>query len=226
MNWKELSNNDASLEFEKLLNGTRNNETKLNSSYEEMRNDLLNLWKETNNEILEKKLPGDYCYDYIFALKMYNLLTNKYGITKYEAGNDNIWMYIHLIVSPEILRDRIGMDNPDRYYKLSRRLYFKNLWWYIYLSWRIDEDTTRKIIENNSTDTILQLCERSGKLGYRREVYNEIMYQKYLKKIKDGSPFRSIMVLNTLKVKTIDPYIYDGGVEKYVQDLIKEALEG
>ena len=34
--------------------------------------------------------------------------------------------------------------------------------------------------------------------------------------------FRKLMKLNSARVKTIDPYLYKGGIEGYVESLIKE----
>ena len=54
-------------------------------------------------------------------------------------------------------------------------------------------------------------------------MFNEILYQKYNYGITDQELFRNIMTLNTMKVQVIDPYLVDGGIAKYVEELFKEV---
>ena len=110
-------------------------------------------------------------------------------------------------------------------YKRGTRLWFRALWWYIYLAWRNDELTTREVLKANNSDTIVQLVERTGKYGYRKEVYNEILFQRCAFGI-NSEEFKKLMMLNTMKVNVIDPYLINGGVERYVNDLYREVIMG
>ena len=75
----------------------------------------------------------------------------------------------------------------------------------------------------NNTDTILQLVDRCGRSGYRIDLYREIMRYKSKNKV-NGEKFRKVLILNNARVKVIDPYLVNGGLEKYVEDLYKEVL--
>ena len=65
--------------------------------------------------------------------------------------------------------------------------------------------------------------ERTGKYGYRVELYKEILYQKYISNI-NADTFRKMMILNTMRVNVIDPYLVKGGIKAYVENLLKDAL--
>ena len=99
----------------------------------------------------------------------------------------------------------------------------KTIWWYINLSWNVDEKTTYDIIKENSTDTILNLVERPGK-GYNVKVCRSIM-KKY-KGIGDRNLFRKVLKLNTAKMLTISPELEEGGIDSYVDGLFRLASGG
>ena len=149
-------------------------------------------------------------------------LHTKYGMNRYIASKDGVWKYLQLKIFPDLVYYRWRYAE-DRYFKLNRRLWLKTIWWYAFLAWRKDEDYTKKILEGNTTDTILQLVERTGNYGYRVELYNEILFQKYNCNIKDQDIFRRILILNTMRVKIIDPYLYRDGISGYVKDLLIDS---
>ena len=74
--------------------------------------------------------------------------------------------------------------------------------------------------DNFSTDTIVQFTERTGRKGYQIALYRGIIYYacKYKLNIEE---FRRLMKLNSAKLKVINPYLVDGGIESYVKSLIK-----
>ena len=57
-------------------------------------------------------------------------------------------------------------------------MWLETLWWYIHLAWKNDEKTTSEILKGNTTDTILNIIDRTGTYGYRRDLFNEILYKK------------------------------------------------
>ena len=118
---------------------------------------------------------------------------------------------------------RVGAKKADRYYQNPRRTWLKTIWWYINLSWNVDEKTTYDIIKENSTDTILNLVERPGK-GYNVKVCRSIM-KKY-KGIGDRNLFRKVLKLNTAKMLTISPELEEGGIDSYVDGLFRLASGG
>jgi hypothetical protein len=172
------------------------------------------------NNISELK-GNTYKFDCLFALRIYQTFQNdKYKMEVRDASNDNIWRYIQMCVVQNLIYERWGL-NPNRFYDRNNRIYLKVLWWYIYLSWNKSIDKTKEIIlsKANSSDTIVQLVERVGDSGYRIELYRKIMEQKSMNLINQDE-FRKFMVLNSARIKIINPFLMNGGVEEYVQDLI------
>ena len=98
------------------------------------------------------------------------------------------------------------------------------MWWYFYLSFNHDVDTTKEMLlsEYFSTDTILNLVERTGRCGTNISVYRAIM-NKYapLEDVVDKD-FRNVMKLNTAKAVVIEPVFSEGGVSGYVDSLFEE----
>ena len=227
MEWKKMNKNEAYDDYQRIIvNGTAKCEC--DDSYFELRNelekayfDLSQLCKIENGEVLDK-----YKFDCYFGLKLYEILsTPKFYLREHDATNDAIWKYIQIHVIPDIVKSRVG-NNDDAFYKKSNRLYLKRIWWYIHLSMYNGElQNAQSIILDscNSTDTILQLVDRCGRQGYRVELYREIMKYKSLYKVS-GDKFRNLLILNNAKVKVVDPYLVNGGIEEYVKKLIGEIL--
>ena len=180
MDWLKLNKAKAKVCFDEM-NDNNNFNSNCDESYIELRRDILNEFdttlKELNIGINDVKAKA-YEVDYIFGIKLYELLTFKYSMNENEAGNDDIWRYIQLKVCPEIIKYRYGI-NEDRYYKKARRMWLENLWWYVYLGWKDNRETTKTILKDNTTDTILNIIDRTGMYGYRKELFNEILYKKY-----------------------------------------------
>lgn len=223
MNWFEMNKSKSKKYFDEMkLNS--NFESNCDKSYSNLKKDIFNEFFATLKELeIEEKEINSKAYDvdYIFGIKLYKILVFKYNMNENQAGNDDIWRYIQLKVCPQIIKDRYGI-NENRFYKEPRRMWLKVLWWYVYLAWRKDERTTREILKDNTTDTILNITDRTGTHGYRVKLFKEILYKKYLYKVKDRDQFRKIMTLNTMRIQVIDPYLVNGGIERYVDDLYKE----
>jgi len=98
------------------------------------------------------------------------------------------------------------------------------MWWYIHLSWQGTSEATYEILKNNTTDTISQLVERTGKNGYRVEM-TRILMRKHYNVTKEMSAqqrmllFRKVSKLTTARTKLIEPAFVVGGLESYVKDL-------
>ena len=73
-----------------------------------------------------------------------------------------------------------------------------------------------------STDTILNLVERTGRCGTNISVYRDIM-EKYsaLNKVADKD-FRNVMKLNTAKAVVIEPVFSVDGIPGYVKTLFDD----
>ena len=204
-----------------------------NDDYKNIRKDVLEMYLQAQEELASKteyKNKADYYGDLFFALRFYFAM-KKYGFDIRQASEDKIWIYLNMKVLPDIINKRFSKKdkrvNDDRYWKVSRRLYFKTLWWYIHLTLQ-ERDTlaetiaeTKKILMDNTTDEVVQIVERSGRAGYRVDVYREIMryYGVDLQCDKKAKVLRKVMVLNTAKTSLLEPDLVAGGIKGYVKGL-------
>lgn len=226
MDWKELKREDSSDRFDEYC---KTQKAKCPDEYQKLRDEILNLFVCTLSEIGIDPIEintKNYAYqvDYIFGLKLYQLLNDSYNMSIRTASTDGVWRFLSICVVPDLVEMRYGLDHPDRFWKKPKRIWLRAIWWYIHLSWQGDEESTRAILKDNSTDEILQLVDRCGHDGYRVDLYREIMKQyagmDASERRKDKA-FRKIMVLNTAKVQVIEPAFVDGGEIKYVDDLCR-----
>lgn len=227
MEWKNLNKNEAYNDYQRIIiNG--NAQAECDNSYLKLRKELkdgfdslIHVCKIENGEVLDK-----YKFDCYFGLKLYEILSrSEFYIREHDASNDAFWRYLQIHVIPDIVKSRIGC-NDDAFYRKSNRLYLKRIWWFVHLSMHQEnlEETKNIILDScNNTDTILQLVDRSGKQGYRIELYREIMKHKVENKI-GGDIFRKVLILNNARVKVIDPYLVKGGIEEYVRKLFGDVL--
>lgn len=234
MKWITDWNKEKSKQyFEKLIQAKEKN-IELNElktyaiEYSNLERELNKDFEETLEDLNVKSiadLKGNiYKFDCLFALRIYKTFqSDNYKMEIRDASNDNIWRYIQMCVVPDIIYQRWEM-NSQRFYEKSNRIYLKVLWWYIYLSWNENIEKTKEIILSkvNSSDTIAQLVERVGDSGYRVELYRKIMEQKSLESISQDE-FRKLLVLNSARVKIVNPFLMNGGVEEYVQNLISNV---
>ena len=233
MNWKELSKNEAQSICEPLIseggmpspiNDTEYLELKLLIS--QAFNKALDILNITNEDLFNSNVK--YKFDCYFGKEIYKIFTNgKYFIGDREASNDDMWRYIQVKIIPELIYFRWKDNVTPRLYAQSNRLYLKTLWWYYYLSFNFDLDYTCEMLLNpcNSTDTIVALVERCGRNGYRLDVYREIMKQKTSNSFSTDE-FRKMMVINSAKINVVNPYLLDGGISKYVEDLVNSVKGG
>lgn len=199
---------------------------KVKNKHKELRNDFLNIqdkvFEKFSLDNLEKQ---GYSLDLNFGLEMYDLLKNNYNFTTRDASNDDIWRFLQLEIVPDIVYIRWSGFNPERYYSSNRRLWLKTIWWYVHLSWRGNKHDTFHILENNSTDTIMQLIERPGQ-GYNLELYREIMFQYKEESKISATPrrlFRQVLILNNARTSTVSPELYNGAISEYVKTLFKDV---
>lgn len=225
MEWKELSKNDAKKYYEThLIQNEFKDKNDYDIKYANLKNKLEQYYNETRIELgifNENMSIKNYKFDYLFAIKLYKLLTSdEFYMGEREASNDNIWRYIQLYIVPNIIIKRWGIENAVHLYTQSNRLYLKCLWWYVHLSY--DGENTKEILmsENFSTDTIVQFTERTGKKGYQIALYRGIIYNAYKYKLNNAE-FRKLMKLNSAKIKIINPFLVEGGIDSYVKSLIK-----
>lgn len=212
---------------------------KLDKEYQKIRGVIVEknskIRKLYNNDDARNK----YNWDLELGLFLYSYLNGNDWFTERLAENDGFWRYLSIKVVPDVVGERWGNENEDHYWKKASRNWLKVMWWYIHLSWQGNEYRTRQILSSNrmNTDIILNLVERVGRDGTYVEAYRYIMYfyyaesdrqvLKYSNVLKNSkrSLFRSIMILHNSKCMVIEPGLYLGGEEGYVQNLFNEVLE-
>lgn len=224
MNWQELDKDVSEQLFEEYC---VTNKVECPPEFGELRKDICDLFCKVMNDldIGPEKISSknnSYQVDYLFGIELYKLLNDKYGMNIRTASSAGVWRFLSVIVVPDVVRMRYGINHPDRFWKKPKRLWLRVLWWYIYLSWQGTEEATRDVLKDNSTDEIAQLVDRCGRSGYRVELYREIMRQHSLldpSERRKKEVFRKAMVLNTARVQTIEPALVEGGEKQYVSEL-------
>ena len=193
----------------------------LGKDYAEIRNDLVTMFSQSQDEA---EIVQGYEMDVCFGAALFGYMKQKPWFTDRLASDDGFWRYLSLRVVPDLVGERWGNTNADHYYTKPSRIWLKTMWWYFYLSFNKDVETTKEMLlsEAFSTDTILNLVERTGRSGTNISVYRNIM-SKYasLEDVSD-KVFRSIMKLNTAKAVVIEPVFSTGGVSGYVDSLFNE----
>lgn len=160
------------------------------------------------------------------------------------AANDDFWAYLSIEIVPDLVYRRYE-KSIDHYcwHEHRNRIWLKAIWWYTYMSWQGDMETTKKVLEAPalSTDSIVALVERPGK-GMRVDFSRALM--KYVahidkefvekfknnhtiksedgKKDKSTTIFRALMKANTALSAYIEPDLCKDGVDGYVQMLFKD----
>lgn len=176
----------------------------------------------------EGKSRQSYAFDLYFGLELYEILSNEPNFSLRSATKDDTWRYLSTVVIPHIIMSRWG-ENEERFIGVPRdsRLYLKSIYWYIHLSFQENFENTYESLKNNSTDTIVQLVDRTGK-GYNLDLVREIMRQFGKIPLTSGRSdlFRQVMKLNTAWITTIVPDVFDNGNTGYVSALFKEVQHG
>lgn len=229
--WRELSRANSESNFTEYC---LTKQFQCPDEYKEMREEILKVFQETLFEIgiTETQIGNQnnsYKVDYIFGLKIYCLLTDKYNVNVRLAANEGFWRFLSLKVVPDVIEKRYGINHPDRFWKKPKRVWLRVLWWYIYLSWQGTTEKTANVLADNSTDEILQLVDRCGRGGYRVELYRAIM-RKYsqldIQERRRSQIFRKMMVLNTARVQVVEPAFSCNGENGYVDELYNYFVEG
>lgn len=234
MEFKELTRQNALNEM-KIWQEDKQTINIEDKAYETIRNDVLSFIESSGINPEKDK----YDFDAKLGYFIYDYFNKLPGFSVRQAANDGFWRYISVKVMPDVIEKRWG-DSEDYFWKNPTRVYFARLWWYIHLSWQGDEALTKEVISspNCTTDTILNLEERTGRNGTFINVYRTIMYfysrlsaselsdldKKYkdLSGSKSETFFRAVMRLNTAKVMIIEPELCLGGELEYVRSLFKE----
>ena len=209
---------------------------KVDEGYALVRNDIISLFDGAVSDLDKTGLKmQDYYVDARFGIALYMYLIRQPWFNLRLAADDGFWRYLSVVVVPNIVSQRWGKDNSDHFWKIPIRIWLKQIWWYVYLSWNDDEESTRTILEskNCSTDTILNFVERSGKKGtcieaYRKiiKIYSQIPPDKlsdFNRGRKSDDLFRVVMKLNTARMLVVEPELCTGGSRGYALKLFQDA---
>lgn len=210
------------LEAEQIMASTSStNLPVVNDEYLVMRKDLELLFKE----IEDKGITDNYTIDVEFGIRLYNYLHHKCkGFNNRWAADAGFWRFMAVGVIPHLVEKRFERSNADHYWRKPSRIWPSSIWWYVHLSWQRDLETTRQLLLSPvfSTDTILNLVERTGREGTYLFVYRDIMkYQSLIKK-DAAKVFRAVMKLNTAKSVVVEPSLCPGAEDGYVRSLFAE----
>ncbi len=207
----------------------------LEGEFVSIRDDLTALFEEVINDAKQKDLKiQDYYVDAEFGMKLYSYFRTMSWFSLRLASNDSFWRFLSLKVIPDVVAVRWGKDNEDHYWSIPGRIWLKQLWWYIYLSWMTDDETTKSVVEspNCSTDTILNFVERTGKKGTCVDAYRWIIYcysripQTVItdyKRNRGNDLFRTVMKINTARMMVEEPALCEGGYKGYAKELFADA---
>lgn len=204
--------------------------------YFEIRNDLLKIFEEVEEEVKKNKAKSEYMTDLLFGIALYNYFSpGKNGFTLEVAEDPSFWSYLSIRVLPDVVLKRWKKldGNEGRFFSERTRIWLGQIWWYIHLTFNETLEKTKEVLSSEAftTDTIMHLVDRTGSRGVFVEVYREIIkqYSNYDKKSLEGKKityaqlFKNVMKLNTAKILIFEPPLYEGGVEGYVKDLFIEA---
>lgn len=209
----------------------------IEGDYIKIREDIQNFNKEVRRACSDKTIKKDYYIDAHLGILLYDYFQRQPGFNLRAAANDDFWRFLSIKVVPDVVAERWGKDNESHYWSKPARIWLRSIWWYVYLSWQGDITSTARVLDAPcfSTDSILNLEERTGRKGTFIDVYRYIMYyyshipkhvlDEFNKNTKTNQDdlFRIIMRLNTAKVMVVDPALYLGGEKEYVRALFMDA---
>lgn len=207
---------------------------KLDEAYNVIRKDLTALFAKTLESQKQSKDRKDYFVDVDYGIRLYEYLEQQSWFNLRVASDVGFWRYLSIMVIPEVVEERWGYDNEDHYWRKPTRIWLRSIWWYVYISMNHDLKETKLMLlmDKFSTDTILNLIERSGRDGININVYKSIIkvyslvkkevIEDFKKKSKKGDDlFRAVMRLNTARSVVIEPDFYNGGTLGYVFSLFE-----
>lgn len=238
MKVKTLNKGDCITHMKTWIDNTGNMLPEISSEYQSIRYDIQKLYEEVNQSWNKNIGRKDYYIDISFGLKLRSYLEKQSWFTMRVACDVGFWRYLSIMVVPNIVAQRWNYDNEDHYWKKPARIWLRSIWWYTHIAYKKDENSTQNMLmmPRFTTDTILNLVERTGKKGTEVKLYNAILwkYSKLNEKIisdfqkhssKNSDLFRSVMRLNTAKILVVEPYFCKNGVDGYVDELFDELLK-
>ncbi|WP_054545163.1 hypothetical protein [Aeromonas dhakensis] len=173
------------------------------------------------NSTARRNASGTGAYDMKVGLVLYRVLADA-GLDIRTAADDGWWRFLSIRLLPDLVKNRWDSTPPERFWKGRSRIWLRAMWWTVHLTWQGSEESTRKVLESVTTDTIVQLVERPGKGGFRIDLTRLIFERRRLYKPSQDQ-FRAIMKLNTAQIVLKEPVFCEGGLSGYVDALFTDA---
>lgn len=242
MNWKRMNNTEAKKiveeiekkpkdEFDSLVEDWENGKFSegVDVEYREIRKKIFDEYNNCKNK-------GGYEVDLRVGLALYELFLNcEYKLNPIYANDDDIWRYLSVKVFLDItyLReptsDRFGVYfSHDRVYRHTKRIWIKQLWWWIHLGWQGDVESTYEVLKKYGSGRISQVLERAGK-GYRVDVTRKLlkkMAERCTQSKVSQDDFRALMMLYYAKTFVVEPTLVDGGIDAFLDKILDEKMPG
>lgn len=212
MKWSALNPTLARRTFGEMVMARSFAAADLAQDYETLRGQLLKAIPRFDPE-----KAGAGMYDVAAGLALYRVL-DAAGMDVRTAADDGIWRYLSLKVVPDLVAARWPKFPEERFWRSRSRIWLRTLWWLVYLTWQGAEESTRAVLSDVTTDTIVQLIERPGRGGFRIELVRILFRERSRKKLSQKQ-FRALMKLNTARVVVTEPCFFEGGAEGYVREL-------
>ena len=195
--------------------------------YREIRERIFTVYDEYKNK-------SGYEIDLRVGLALYELfLKDEYKLNPIYANDDDIWRYLSVKVFLDVtyLRepssDRFGVYfSHDRVYKHTKRIWIKQLWWWIHLGWQGNADSTYEVLKKYGSGRISHVLERAGK-GYRVDIIRMLL-KKMAERCSENKvsqdEFRAFMMLYYAKMFVVEPTLIDGGVDAFLDKILDEKM--
>lgn len=240
MIWKRMSSTEAikavsaiekksSEEFYSLVEDWKNGSFSdtVDGEYREIREKIF-------SEYEKYKQANGYEKDLRVGLALYELLlSDEYKLNPIYANDDDIWRYLSVRIFLDItyLRepssDRFGVYfSHDRVYKHTKRIWIKQLWWWVHLAWQGDYESTYQVLIKYGSGRISQVLERAGK-GYRIDVTRQLlkkMAERAGQSKVSQDDFRAMMMLYYAKMFVVEPTLVDGGIESFLDKILDAKM--
>ena len=240
MIWKRMSNTEAikavsaiekksSEEFYSLVDDWKNGgfTDTVDGEYREIREKIF-------AEYEKYKQGNGYEKDLRVGLALYELLlSDEYKLNPIYANDDDIWRYLSVRVFLDItyLRepssDRFGVYfSHDRVYKHTKRIWIKQLWWWVHLAWQGDYESTYQVLIKYGSGRISQVLERAGK-GYRIDLTRQLlkkMAERTGQSKVSQDDFRAMMMLYYAKMFVVEPTLVDGGIDAFLDKILDAKM--
>lgn len=180
--------------------------------------DYMNLRERLMKEIAPfRGETGAGAYDVAAGLALYRIL-GEAGMDVRSAADDGVWRFMSLRVVPDLVVARWTNASAERLWRGRSRVWLRAIWWLVHLAWQGSEEATRAVLDDVTTDTIVQLVERPGRGGFRVELMRALVRERNRRKFSQDK-FRALMKLNTARLTVREPWFCDGGIEGYVREL-------